>query len=114
MRINFVFIFIIITFCTSCSKDVIEKSVITEKSLDLQVLEAYQEGIKSLEGGDVLYAAKKFNEAETLFPQSDWAPKSALMAAYSYYSQDYYGDVIAELRRFIRVYPKHKNLDYAY
>ena len=35
-------------------------------------------------------AAKKFNEAELLFPQSSWAPKSALMAAYSYYSQDYY------------------------
>ena len=36
------------------------------------------------------------------------------MAAYAYYSQDYYGDAIAELKRFIRVYPKHNNLDYAY
>jgi outer membrane protein assembly factor BamD len=36
------------------------------------------------------------------------------MAAYSYYSQDYYGDAIAELDRFIKIYPKHKNLDYAY
>ena len=70
--------------------------------------------MKSLEEGDVLFAAKKFNEAEILFPQSEWAPKSALMAAYSYYSQDYYGDAIAELERFIKVYPKHKNLDYAY
>ena len=36
------------------------------------------------------------------------------MAAYSYYVQDYYSDTIAELERFIKVYPKHKNLDYAY
>ena len=36
------------------------------------------------------------------------------MAAYSYYIQDYYGDAIAELERFIKVYPKNKNLDYAY
>jgi outer membrane protein assembly factor BamD len=36
------------------------------------------------------------------------------MAAYAYYSQDYYADAIAELERFIRVYPNHKNLDYAY
>ena len=77
-------------------------------------MEAYKEGKDSLERGDVLFAAKKFNEAEILFPQSDWAPKSALMAAYSYYIQDYYGDAIAELRRFIRVYPKHRNLNYAY
>ena len=58
--------------------------------------------MKSLEKGDVLFAAKKFNEAEILFPQSEWAPKSALMAAYSYYIQDYYGDAIAELERFIK------------
>ena len=98
----------------SCSKEEIKESIIKEKSLDLQVLEAYQEGVKSLETGDVLYAAKKFNEAETLFPQSEWAPKSALMAAYAYYTQDYYSDTIAELERFIRVYPLSKNLDYVY
>jgi len=98
----------------SCSKEEIKQSKINEKSLDLQVLEAYNEGMKSLEGGDVLFAAKKFNEAEILFPQSIWAPKSALMAAYSYYSQDYYSDSIMELQRFIKVYPLDKNLDYAY
>ena len=99
-------------FCISCSKDNVKKSIINEKSLDLQVIEAYEEGIISLEAGDVLYAAKKFNEAEILFPQSPWAPKSAIMAAYSYYTQDYYSDAIAELIRFKKVYPKHKNLDY--
>ena len=105
--------FLIFLFFVSCTKKEIKKSIINEKSLDLQVFEAYKEGIDSLEGGDVLFAAKKFNEAEILFPQSEWAPKSALMAAYSYYIQDYYGDAIAELKRFKKVYPKHKNLDYA-
>ena len=91
-----------------------KKSIIKERNLDSQVLEAYEQGKKSLEKGDVLFAAKKFNEAEVLFPQSNWAPKSALMAAFSYYSQDYYEDAIAELKRFIRVYPNHENIDYAY
>ena len=109
----FYFIFILLIF-TSCSKDTIKKSIINEKSLELQVREAYLEGKKELESGDVLFAAKKFNEAEILFPQSEWAPKSALMAAYAYYSQDYYGNAIAELERFIRIYPKNKNIDYAY
>jgi outer membrane protein assembly factor BamD len=36
------------------------------------------------------------------------------MAAYAYYTQDYYGDAIAELERFIRVYPKYKHLDYVH
>lgn len=111
--INF-FLFVVLLIFFSCSKDPKKNSVISEKSLELQVLEAYQEGKKSLKEGDALFAAKKFNEAEILFPQSDWAPKSALMAAYSYYSQDYYLDAIEELKRFIRVYPDHKNTDYAY
>ena len=107
-------LFFFISLISSCSNEQIKKSIIEEKNLDLQVLEAYREGLKNLEAGDVLFAAKKFNEAEILFPQSEWAPRSALMAAYSYYSQNYYKDSIAELERFLRVYPKHKNLDYVY
>ena len=111
---NFFFIIFVCAIFVSCSKDTTKKCIISEKNIDLQVIEAYEEGMKSLESGDSLFAAKKFNEAEILFPQSTWAPKSALMAAYSYYIQDYYGDAIAELKRFIRIYPKHNNLDYAY
>ena len=110
----FLFIILFVTLVSCAKKEEFKVSIIKEKSLDLQVLEAYQEGMKNLESGDVLYAAKKFNEAEILFPQSEWAPKSALMAAYSYYTQDYYADTIAELERFLRVYPLSKNLDYAY
>ena len=111
---KFFSLLIILTVFISCSKEPIKKSVINEKGLNEQVLEAYEEGLNSLKEGDVVYAAKKFNEAEILFPQSEWAPKSALMAAYSYYTQDYYDDAIAELERFIIVYPLYKNLDYAY
>ncbi len=109
-----IFLLVLIYLISACSKKIENESLIKEKSLELQVLEAYQEGKESLEKGDVLFAAKKFNEAEILFPQSVWASKSALMAAYAYYIQDYYGDAIAELERFIRVYPKHDNLDYVY
>ena len=112
--INFLLLPVIITLFISCSKEVQKTSNIVEKNLELQVLEAYEQGKNALDKGDVLFAAKKFNEAEILFPQSDWAPKSALMAAYSYYIQDYYGDAIAELNRFIKVYPKNDNLDYVY
>ena len=111
---NFFIILFISIFLISCSKDNIKKSIIEEKSLDLQVLDAYREGMESLKGGDVLFAAKKFNEAEMLYPQSVWAPKSALMAAYSYYAQDYYEDAILELNRFLKVYPKDQNINYAY
>ncbi len=110
---RFIFIFLFILF-SSCAKEFDKKSVVKEKSLELQVREAYLAGLEELEKGDALFAARKFNEVEILFPQSDLAPKSSLMAAYSYYSQDYYEDCIFELIRFLNLYPKDKNLDYAY
>ena len=112
-RLKILVCFVIVTLFSSCTKEPIKKSIIKEKSLESQVLGAYKEGMEALNDGDVLFAAKKFNEAEILFPQADSAPQSALMAAYSYYTQDYYGDAIAELKRFLKVYPSHKDLVYA-
>ena len=106
--------FIIFIFITSCSKDSDKVSIIEEKELELQMIDAYKEGLKELKEGDVLFAAKKFNEAELLYPQSSWAPKAALMAAYSYYSQDYYGDAIFELEQYLKRYPKDSRVSYAH
>jgi outer membrane protein assembly factor BamD len=112
---NFFIIFLLFFFCISCAKkEPIQKSELKEKSLELQVIKTYNEAMESLESGDVLFAAKKFNEAEILFPQSQTAPKSALMAAYAYYTQDYLGDAISELQRFVKIYPNYKDIDYAY
>ena len=113
-RLKILVCFVIITLFVSCTKEPIKKSIIKEKSLESQVLGAYKEGMEALNDGDVLFAAKKFNEAEILFPQANSAPQSALMAAYSYYTQDYYGDAIAELKRFLKVYPTYKDLGYVY
>jgi len=111
--LKFISISLMILLITSCSKKIPEKIIIEEKDMETQMIDAYKEGLNELERGDVLFAAKKFNEAEILFPQSDYAPKAALMAAYSYYSQNYYGDAIIELERFIKIYPNHRNNDYA-
>ena len=111
--IRLIYLFLILIFCVSCSKEVVEKSKITEINLELQTIEAYQDGLKELKRGDALFAAKKFNEAEMLYPQSMIAPRAALMASSSYYSQNYYSDAIAELDRFLKVYPNYKDKVYA-
>ncbi len=113
---NFVNIILILffLFLLSCSNNKNKIDIIEEPDIESQMIDAYKEGLIALEEGDVLFAAKKFNEAELVYPQSDWAPKSALMSAYSYYKHDYFGDAIFELERFIKVYPKDKRLAYAY
>ena len=110
-----IFLIIFFTFLISCaqkSEEVVTK--IESKELDEQMIDAYNEGLKALDEGDVLFATKKFNEAELLYPQSDWAPRASLMAAYAYWTQNYFSNSVDELNRFIKLYPKNKNLDYAY
>ena len=97
----------------SCSKK-IQVDEIKEVSVDLQMKEAYEEGMRQLNEGQSLIAVKKFNEAELLFPQSKWAPRSALMSAYAYYDFSFYSDAISEVDRFLKTYPNSKRKDYAH
>ena len=112
--LNKIILFCILVLLYSCSGNKKSQDIILEKDLDLQMIEAYKEGKKALNEGDALFAVKKFNEAEILFPQSIWAPRSALMAAYSFYAWAYYGDAISEAERYLKRYPKDKNLAYAH
>ena len=101
-------------FTGSCGDKKNKTSKIVEVDMEQQMLSAYKEGLFELERGDVILAARKFNEAELLFPQSPWAPKSVLMAAYAYYSQSYYPRSISELERYLVTYPKHKDKVYGH
>ena len=110
---KFFFIFVIILFSGCSSQEKKNVSIVSEDQIELQMIEAYNAGIKAFDSEDFLTAANKFNEAELLFPQSDWAPKASLMAAYSYYYDDYNNDAIYQLELFIKTYPKDERVSYA-
>ena len=115
MSKHIIFLFIYIIFIVSCSKDKSKvDQVLLEQDVEAEMILAYKEGMKQLEKGDALYASKKFDEAEILFPQSIWATKASLMSAYALYSQNYYDDAIFNLERHIKNYPKDKDLVYAH
>ena len=107
-----IFFLILLHSCSQKSEEV--KTKVEGDSLEIQMIQAYNAGVEALDMGDALFAAKKFNEAELLYPQSDWAPRSSLMASYAYFQFGYYSNSVDELERFINLYPKNKNLDYAY
>ena len=108
------FLFSFLLFLNACSKDEKEISIIKENRQDLEMISAYKEAYNALETGDPYFAAKKFLEAELLYPQSKWASQSALMASYSYYMQNYYTEALSNLERFLLTYPNSKNLAYAH
>ena len=107
----FLLIFILIFSCSKKEKDV---SILKEKNLETQMIEIYNEAMEEFEKGDVIYAGKKFNEAELLYPQSIWAPRAVLMSAYGHFSQGYYNYAVNDLERFLVKYKNHPQSDYAY
>jgi len=115
MKYPIVYLILVILFLNiSCSKEKEKISIVEEESLEMQMINAYNDGLEQLERGDAIYAAKKFNEAELLYPQSIWAPRAALMASYSYFSYFYYSDAVLELEKFLDKYKNHPRRDYAY
>ncbi len=111
--LKYLFLGIIIISQISCSKKE-EITILQNKDLKSQMIELYMDGYEAFLDQDTFFAAKKFNEAELIFPQSEWAPIAALMTAYVYYADDYYSDAIYHLERYLKVYPKHKDIDYGH
>ncbi len=115
MKLNLTIIYILLFFLIfSCSKKEEKITILKEKNLETQMIEIYNQAMDEFEKGDVIYAGKKFSEAELLYPQSVWASRAVLMSAYGYYSQGYYNDAINDLNRFLVKYKNHPNTDYAY
>ena len=110
-RIIYILIFLLLFSCTKKNEKI---SVLKETNLETQMVELYNQGMKEFNRGDVIFASKKFNEAELLYPQSAWAPRAVLMSAYGFFSKGYYNDAINELQRFLTKYKNHPQTDYAY
>jgi len=114
LRLKIINLLIIIAFIFSCSKETKETLNIKKTSQDLEIITVYNDAFENLENNDPYTASRKFLEAELLYPQSVWAPRSALMASYAFYIQNYYSEAISNLNRYLKTYPRDKNLPYAY
>jgi outer membrane protein assembly factor BamD len=112
--ISKIILILITLLLISCGDKTDKKITLEETTLEKQMIDAYEKGMKALEEGDILFAVKNFNLAENIFPQSGWAPKTIIMSAYAYYSQDYYGDAIYEIERYLAKHPDGEYESYAY
>ena len=109
---SFLILLLSVFLLLSCSKN--EKEIKSELDERDKAIDIYSEAVESLKRGDAFYAAKKFKEVEILMPQSDWAAKASLMAAYADYSRNAYSSSVFNLERHIKNYPADKNIPYAH
>ena len=109
---SFLILLLSVFLLLSCSKN--EKEIKSEPNERDKAITIYSEAVESLKEGDAFYAAKKFKEVEILMPQSDWAAKASLMAAYADYSRNAYSSSVFNLERHIKNYPADNNIPYAH
>jgi len=113
-KIFIFFVFFTYLIISGCGQKKVDVKPLEDTNIDSQMIKAYNEGLTALDNKDYMLAVKKFGEAEILYPQSIWAPRSVLMTAYSYYVYERYFDTIFELERFLKTYPEHNRQNYAY
>src|SRR6516162_4825064 len=74
----------------------------------------YNEGLYLMnQRKDPKAASKKFEEVDRQHPYSDWARKSLLMSAYSYYQSGDYDSCIGAATRYVTLHPGSPDAAYA-
>ena len=74
----------------------------------------YNEGLYLLNNKrDLKTAAKRFEEVDRQHPYSDWARRSLIMSAYTYYQAGMYEELIGASRRYIQLHPGSPDAAYA-
>jgi outer membrane protein assembly factor BamD len=74
----------------------------------------YNEGLYLLnQKKDLKLASKKFEEVDREHPYSEWARKSLLMSAYSYYDAGDYDSCIGAATRYVTLHPGSPDAAYA-
>ncbi|MBS0185368.1 MAG: outer membrane protein assembly factor BamD [Proteobacteria bacterium] len=97
-----------ILFLTGCSDT--KKDDYQERSVE----ELYHEAYGFLHKENYTKAATTFEEIERQHPYSSWAPKSEILAAYSYYLAQKYDEAANLLETFIQIHPSYKDIAYVY
>lgn len=81
---------------------------------DIPVEALYNRAVDELNRENYRLAAPLFEEVERQYPYSVWARRAILMAAYSYYEINRYGDAINAADRFLALYSGNRDAAYAY
>ncbi len=86
-----------------------------KSQIDLNDPEAlYQRGKTALDDGFYETAIGHYQELSTRFPFGDHAQQAQLDTAYAHYQLNQPESAIATAEQFIKTYPRHPNVDYAY
>lgn len=98
--------FFALSGCNTTSKD--------DRYNSMTPTEIYSLGVKNVNKHRYSEAIEDFEALESRYPFGEYADKSQLGAVYAYYLNEDFPAALPAVERFIRMYPRHPNVDYAY
>lgn len=99
-------ILVVLAGCQSMSKD--------EKYNQMTANQIYQQAVQRVDKKRYGQAIEDFEALEARYPFSDFADKAQMGAIYAHYLNEDYAQALPASERFIRMYPRHEHVDYAY
>jgi outer membrane protein assembly factor BamD len=80
----------------------------------LPVEQLYEHGVDALQGGNYDLASRSFERLVARFPFGPYTEQSQINLAYAQYKDGKPDDAYSAVNRFIKTYPTHRHIDYAY
>ena len=101
-------------FLAGCASTGNKSSDFSSEDTDKTAGMIYQEAKSALDKGDYETAIERLESLEARFPFGKYAQQAQLDMAYAYYKFEEPESAVASADRFIKLYPRHPRVDYAY
>ena len=109
-RLSYILLIMTLSGCSSLGSIFEEK----DPTVGLTASQLYAQGKEFLDAADFNNAIKLFEILEARYPFGKYSTQAMLDISYAYYASDQKDEAIIEINRFIRLYPNHPNVSYAY
>ena len=109
-RLSYILLIMTFSGCSSLGSIFEEK----DPTVGLTASQLYAQGKEFLDAADFNNAIKLFEILEARYPFGKYSTQAMLDISYAYYASDQKDEAIIEINRFIRLYPNHPNVSYAY
>ena len=109
-RLSYILLIMTFSGCSSLGSIFEEK----DPTVGLTASQLYAQGKEFLDAADFNNAIKFFEILEARYPFGKYSIQAMLDISYAYYASNQKDEAIIEINRFIRLYPNHPNVSYAY
>jgi len=113
--IKFLFLSLTLFSLTACSiLDILGSDDDIDKKANWSAADFYNEAKTAMQDESYEKAIELYEGLESRYPFGQYAQQAQVDLAFAYYKNDEAESAIATANRFIRIHPRHKNVDYVY